>query len=174
MISIKELLPTIIIDLENAIKTNDFNLFQGLRIDRRKPHTLRLFYFKDGLRVCLHIFDPCDWEDAFPHPHNWDSEVLIVDGEYRHWISERTPLNERADENKGFVHILGAGSSYRIDNPYLWHRVQPLTQTMTIMINGKEWEKKSEFSVTTKGKELVELSEQEKREIIERFLNKLS
>lgn len=170
---IHQMIPEVIYDLQWALSENNFDEFKGLKIDRREPHTLRLFYFKDDLRICLHIFQACEWEDAFPHPHNWYSQVFIVKGCYRHWVSEHTPLDKRPDINKGFVHVLGTGSSYSINNPYLWHKVQPLMETMTLMINEKDWEEKSDFSVTTKGKELVELSNEEKQEMIERFVEQL-
>lgn len=167
------MLPGIVFDLESTLKSKDFSKMMGLKIDRREPHTLRLFYFKDGLRVCLHIFQPCKWEDAFPHPHSWNSEILILEGKYKHWISDYTELDKKADTNLGFTHTLGEGSSYAIKTPYVWHKVQPLTEVMTIMINEKEWVEKSIWCVTTRGKELTELTDLEKESIILRFLNKL-
>jgi|TARA_R110000851_G_scaffold56073_3_gene131203 hypothetical protein len=162
MEKIKEILPDIVKDIKQAIVKQDFSRFKGLRIDRREPHTLRLFYYReDGLRVCFHIFQPCAWEDAFPHPHSWDSEVLIVKGSYIHWVSDHTPLSEKCNETKGFKHILSSGSSYSIDNPYVWHKVQPLEEVMTLMVNSEAWETQSDYCVTTKGKELVKLTESE-------------
>jgi len=175
MEKIKEILPSIQAKLISALEEKDFSDFKGLRIDRREPHTLRLFYFReDGFRVCLHIFQPCSWEDAFPHPHNWDSEVMIVKGSYVHWVSDHTPLNQKCETDKGFKHTLNAGSIYSIDNPYIWHKVQPLEEVMTVMVNGETWETKSDFSVTTKGKELVELTDDEKYKMCFKFFNQIA
>ncbi len=171
---IKGMLPDIFSDIISTLTSKDYSKFSGLKIDRRKPHTLRLFYFKNNMRVCFHIFQECGWEDAFPHPHNWWSEVFIIKGKYRHWVSEFTPLDQRPNPRRGFTHILSAGSSYSIDNPYVWHRVQPLEESMTIMVNTDTWDVKSEFSVTTQGKELVELKDDEKREILIKFYQELS
>src|ERR1044072_4917851 len=66
--------------------------WDSLIINRRKPHTYRIFTnFEildyDGTlntyRVCLHKFDPCNTEEAFAHPHPWPGAFCILKGKYK-------------------------------------------------------------------------------------------
>jgi hypothetical protein len=168
---IKENLKEIIQFIDKALSDDMyFNKIQSLRIDKRKPYTDRLFFFLKSnpkLRVCLHTFQACNKSEAFAHPHSWESEVLLLEGKYEHWIENFVKLDMDISDsfNDGFCigTILTSGSSYHIDNPHTWHKVQPLTECKTIMINGPVWEKHSQYCKFTKGKELIEISDTEKR-----------
>lgn len=53
-----------------SINRNDED-WVSLIINRRKPWTYRVFKMFDDVRVCLHAFDECSQDEAFPHPHPW-------------------------------------------------------------------------------------------------------
>jgi hypothetical protein len=168
---IKENLKEIIGFIDKALSDDEyFNKIQSLRIDKRKPYTDRLFFFLESnpeLRVCLHTFEPCEKLEAFSHPHSWESEVLLLKGKYNHWIENfvKTDMDVSDCFSDDFCigTTLTPGSSYHIDNPHTWHKVQPLTQCKTIMINGSVWKKHSNYCKFTQGKELIKISDTEKR-----------
>ena len=146
------------------------NLFSSLRINKRKPHTDRLFIKvpNSDSRLCLHTFQKCTETEVFPHPHSWSSWIYVLKGLYRHRVWNGIPLDKKAidyyqlNNYEPVEHILTTGSMYSITDPYTWHSVQPLTECKSIMINTKTWEIKSDFCVFTKGKELFEVPKEEK------------
>ena len=143
--------------------------WDSLVINRRKPHTYRIFTnFKD-LRVCLHRFDKCDEHEAFRHPHPWPGAFRVMQGQYemKLWLSKDRFDNEPQEVS---TVIMKAGSSYEITNPLTWHSVVPYEETYTIMVNDNPWDKEiaHESVRTTKGKDLDSLS----REDLEQHLSK--
>ena len=140
----------------------DHDRWDSLIINRRKPHTYRVFtQLEDGYRLCLHKFNPCDRHEAFAHPHPWPGAFFIVSGSYRMNIGYSKD-RESAPENVAEV-VLTTGSSYEIINPLTWHSVIPLEETYTIMLNGEPWgpEIAHKEVRTTKGKDLEKMSKEE-------------
>ena len=182
---IKENIEEILWVLENSIASElvgGLDNIKSLRIDRRKPHTDRLFFMLPSdstLRVCLHTFQECSLDDSFPHPHSWESEVLILDGKYDHRYVHHVPLDfdalnmfKLASQKHHIEHLI-PGNSYHITSPKTWHKVTPLTECRTIMINGPTWSEnnRSVYCKFTKGKELIELPKEEKKQQIQIFIN---
>lgn len=137
------------------------NLWDSLIINRRPPHTCRVFTQLDRLRICLHKFNACDRHEAVLHPHPWPGAFLVLKGAYRMVLglskdrkSGPEPLTEV---------LLTAGSAYEITNPLLWHSVIPECDTYTIMVNDAEWpvDMAHESVRRTAGKGLERLSESE-------------
>lgn len=152
--SLKILLPEI-------LKSIDDDDWQSLVINRRKPHTYRIFKnlkSHEDLRVCLHVFDSCEPEDAFPHPHPWPGAFLMLAGEYVHTIGYSLDL----ESEPVFLYreIVRPFTMYEITHKQTWHKVQPTKRTYTVMINGQAWDGHVETR-TTKGKDLDQLSEDE-------------
>lgn len=113
--------------------------WDSLVVNRRKPHTYRVFTTLDsGLRVCLHRFNPCDTHEAFVHPHPWPGAFLILDGRYDMQLSRS---GDRRDVSPTVVTnlVMAAGSAYEITDPLVWHAVVPQMVTHTIMVNGPAW-----------------------------------
>lgn len=133
--------------------------WDSLIINRRKPHTYRAFRQYGEDRVCVHMFEACEAHDAFPHPHPWPGAFLMLKGAYIHRIGYS---KDRASEPEFlFTEMVRPFSMYEIINQLTWHSVQPITQTWTIMLNGKPWEDSHAETRTTKGKDLESMSETE-------------
>ena len=62
---------------------NQPGLWDSLIINRRKPHTYRIFTQYADLRLCLHKFDMCDEGEAFSHPHPWPAAFMVLKGKYK-------------------------------------------------------------------------------------------
>jgi len=167
-----ELLNIILSDIPRSLVEDEWD---SLLINRRKPHTYRIFRNFGEHRVCLHVFDPCDPEDAFPHPHPWPGAFLLLKGEYVHTIGYSPDLETEPDFL--YTEIVRPGTMYEIINKRTWHKVQPTQRTYTIMVNGPPWEGHKDTR-TTKGKdlekitpELMKTMKMEFTELIEAHLN---
>ena len=58
--------------------------WDSLIVNRRKPYTYRVFTtLPNGLRLCLHKFDPCHTHEAFSHPHPWAGAFAVLQGKYK-------------------------------------------------------------------------------------------
>lgn len=149
--TLKSLMP----DILASIDDDDWD---SLIINRRKPHTYRIFKSFEppsDLRVCLHVFDACDAEDAFPHPHPWPGAFLMLQGEYIHTVGYSLDLE--SPPTFLYREVIRPFTMYEITHKQTWHTVQPTQRTFTVMINGPAWEGHTETR-TTKGKDLDSLS----------------
>jgi len=140
--------------LPDILKSIDEDEWGSLLINRRKPHTYRIFRNFGEYRACLHVFDPCDPEDAFAHPHPWAGAFLTLKGEIVHTLGHSPDLKSKPVFQP--PEILTPGSMYEIIDKQTWHKVQPTQRTHTVMINGLPWEGHIETR-TTKGKDLLEI-----------------
>lgn len=143
--------------------------WEGLLINKRKPHTYRLFTQVGENRVCLHRFDACSESESLKHPHPWPGAFLVLNGSYRMWTGRsQDRVSPPAD---GPEFLLTPGSAYQITNPLDWHSVVPLEETWTVMINGPRWDDESrhEKAPTTGGKGLKAISEFEKTMMLPGF-----
>lgn len=142
--------------------TKDESQWNSLIINRRKPHTYRIFHvFPDNMRVCLHRFSPCHDHEAFQHPHPWPGAFLIMNGSYEMTLGMSKDRFSKP-ENVAKT-MMSEYSGYEILNPLTWHSVIPLETTHTIMMNGEPWSEDIAHSEvrTTKGKDLDKMDEQE-------------
>lgn len=154
--------------LDDAYKA-DGKDWDSLLINRRKPYTYRMFTSLPVGRLCLHKFDPCGDNEAFYHPHPWPGAFVILKGAYKMTVGlspDRTSKPETVMES-----ILHAGSFYQIDNPMTWHKIQPLTTTYTMMLNGMPWDADYAHTEvrTTKGKDLGALDDTTKLKHLRHF-----
>jgi hypothetical protein len=154
-----ELLPQISEWLVADLESGDFSRWDSLIINKRKPHTYRVFTMVGDLRVCLHRFEPCGPLECFKHPHPWPAAFLVLDGNYRHWIGHSPTMD--GEPLKVYEEILAPGTMYEITERQTWHSVQPLNMTYTIMVNGPPWEEQHSQTRTTKGKDLDKMDEEE-------------
>lgn len=146
---LKELMPEILASIDD-------DDWESLVINRRKPHTYRMFKNFGEVRACLHVFDACDPEDAFAHPHPWPGAFLMLDGEYIHTVGYSLDL--KSPPTFLYREVVRPFTMYEITHKQTWHAVQPTTRTYTVMINGPAWDGHSETR-TTKGKDLDSLGE---------------
>lgn len=154
---LQEHIPSILQKVRQALDTNDLSMWDSLVINRRKPHTYRVFRQFGDYRVCLHRFEPCEESDAFPHPHPWPGAFLLLQGEYVHTIGGSADLES---EPEYYIReVVRPYSMYEIINPHTWHKVQPLQTTYTLMMNGEPWETQHNETRTTKGKDLLSMNE---------------
>lgn len=91
----------------------DSQRWGSIVINKRRPHTYRAFLMEGGTRICLHRFEACDAEDAFPHPHPWPSAMLILSGIYDMAVGYTADL-ESAEPAPVIDVTLGAGSTYHM------------------------------------------------------------
>lgn len=145
----------------------DHKTWDSLRINRRKPHTDRIFkLLPSGLRICVHRFEPCSEEESFAHPHAWPAEFFVLTGSYKEDIyvniTDNIPL---------VTSYYGSGSFHSIYNPLTWHRITPLETTYTIMVNGPPFENPDPEVRTTKGKDLDKLTDLEKLNMLDVLIN---
>jgi hypothetical protein len=148
------------------------DVWDSIIVNRRKPYTYRVFtQLPNGLRLCLHKFDPCHTHEAFSHPHPWAGAFMILHGKYK--MNVGYSCNGRLDSIPANVStfILNAGSSYEIINPLTWHSVIPLETTYTIMVNDVAWDSEVAHKDvrTTKGKDLDKMPESELLEHLKIF-----
>jgi hypothetical protein len=142
---------------------DDRNAWDSLIVNRRKPYTYRVFTtLPNGLRVCLHKFDPCHTHEAFSHPHPWPGAFIVLQGGYKMQVGYSTSREDSTPANVINM-ILGKHSCYEITNPLTWHSVIPLETTYTVMINGTPWDAETAHKSvrTTKGKDLDKMPEDE-------------
>lgn len=144
---------------------DDRSAWDSLIVNRRKPYTYRVFTtLPNGLRLCLHKFDPCHTHEAFEHPHPWPGAFIVLDGRYKMKLAYSRNGREDVSPDEVATFILDKHSSYEIVNPLTWHSVIPLEPTYTVMINGAPWDTETiaHKSVrTTKGKDLDKMPELE-------------
>lgn len=149
-------------DVIDSIRSEDH--WDSLIINKRKPHTIRAFRMFGENRVCIHKFEPCEASECFHHPHSWPVAVLMLKGKYLHDVGYTSLGHEdiltAPEPIKWMIkEIIRPGTIYEITNPYTWHKVQPLEETLTIMINGPDFKEKHSAVRTTKGKNFDSLSE---------------
>ena len=158
--------------IRKVITEVEWTDWDSLIINKRKPFTRRMwFYLPDPmqhLRVCLHEFLPCRLDEAFAHPHGWPAEFAVMSGAYREdlWFSDKTV--DVAD-CPPVSSVYTQGSWHVIERPNVWHRVQPLEITYTVMVNGLPFENPLPDVRSTKGKDLEEMTEDDKLEFLELF-----
>lgn len=163
--------------LEDAIRTlppllADAGKWDSLFINRRKPHTYRVFTtLPDGLRLCLHKFEACEEREAFFHPDPWPGAFVILKGRYRMKVGLSQDRTSQPQEVATL--LMREGSSYEIVNPMTWHSVIPLTTTYTVMVNGEPWSPDITHRdvKTTKGKNLERMPPDELKAHLDIFQN---
>lgn len=139
---------------------DDPSKWDSLVINRRKPHTYRVFTqinWKD--RICLHKFNPCDTHEAFLHPHGWPAAFLILHGSYRMILG--SALDHKANPWTSEELILNKGSAYSILSPLTFHSITPLEECYTVMINGYPFNNPHSQVRTTKGKDLEKMQDKD-------------
>ena len=161
-----------ILRLEQAIEEvvpllDDTVKWNSLVINRRRPHTYRAFIMLGENRVCLHRFESCHHNEAFKHPHPWPGAFKVLEGEYVQRVGWSFGLTGCPPHY--MTMRFGAGSVYEISDRHIWHSVQPLTTSYTIMINGPPWENPHSAAPTTKGKDLDRMSDVDLRKHLDKF-----
>lgn len=152
-----------IVDL---IKNSEWD---SLLINRRKPHTYRLFTYLGDYRICLHKFEACAKNEAFYHPHPWPGAFYIGEGSYQ--MDLGLAKDKFSKPEPVCRTIISAGSMYEITSPLTFHSVVPLTDTYTIMVNDLPFnDEDMHVDVKrTKGKDLEKLDNNTKCEILSKF-----
>lgn len=149
------------------IALSDPSVWDSLIINRRKPHTYRVFAKYNDLRICLHEFEDCSQTESFVHPHAWPAAFTVLEGGYNLKIG-RSKNTLDTPENWHNLDIM-AGSSYEMIDPLEWHAITPFEKTTTIMINGPNYAIPHGAVRTTKGKDLQKMEERDKEEFLERI-----
>ncbi len=153
---LEDLLPVVNDDLYECLCSQNLEGWDSLIINRRKPHTYRIFKQFGEFRVCLHKFEPCESDEAFFHPHPWPGAFLVLQGEYEQSIGYSSSLVTNMEPVMKMVMV--AGSRYEIVNPQTWHSVTPIRTTYTIMVNGAPFPNQHKEVRTTKGKDLEKMA----------------
>lgn len=173
-----------------ALRNGSLDYWDSLIINRRKPHTYRVFTMVANLRVCLHRFEMCDEDEAFEHPHPWPGAFVVLAGHYRQRVSY-APSRQDRPRREAMDMILAPGAKYSIVNPLTWHSVQPIIvdgyqppsctdayppSAYSVMINGFPWPKDTAHvaAPTTAGKDLDRMSEEDLKKHLNTFLSLLT
>lgn len=149
---------------------NKVEIWDSLIINKRKPETYRVFTYVGSYRICLHHFKAADTEDAFWHPHAWPAAFALLKGSYDLHLG-RMP-NKASQEVEGVNKFrMVAGSRYEMINPLDTHKIVPMTDTYTVMVNGTPYSKNLVHSAvrTTKGKDLEKMSSDELKSQLYKF-----
>jgi hypothetical protein len=165
---LEELLPEIQEDVSKTLREESFETWGSLIINKRKPHTYRVFKNFGEHRVCLHKFKPCDPKDCFLHPHPWPGAFLMLGGEYIHRIGY-TPDLEQGDPIMLYEEFVRPYTIYQITNKQTWHSVQPTINSYTVMLNGEPWDEPHGKTRTTKGKDLDVMTNEELKNHLSSF-----
>jgi hypothetical protein len=151
-----------------TVKLSDWN---SLIINRRKPHTYRVFCQFGNYRVCLHKFEECDESESFMHPHPWPGAFCIIHGKYLMNVGYTATLDQKTPWPV-YRQLQVSGSRYEIVDPKAWHSVTPLGgEVYTLMLNGQPWPPgvHHESVVTTKGKDLQKMTDRELTDFLEEY-----
>ena len=149
---------------------NKVELWDSLIINKRKPETYRVFTYIGSYRVCLHHFKAPDTEDTFWHPHAWPAAFAVLRGSYDLHLGRM--LNRTSREVTGVNKFrMAAGSRYEMVNPMDGHKIVPITDTYTVMINGAPYSKNLVHPTvrTTKGKDLERMTPDELQAQLHKF-----
>lgn len=127
-------------------------------INKRKPHTYRIYRMYGKMRVCCHRFTACHMDDSFVHPHGWPAAFIVLHGRYQ--MRMGTAPNRKDKPAHYEEMIFSPGDRYSIENPLTFHAITPLEDCYTIMVNNEAWSKDIIHSEvrTTVGKDLDEMT----------------
>lgn len=149
---------------------HDQSKWDSLIVNRRKPHTYRVFTNVGDFRICLHRFDTCDLQESFEHPHPWPGAFTVMEGSYQMKVGYS--IDRYGDPIQVADFVMKKGSMYEITNPLTWHAVTPLETTYTIMVNGPAWTPDFAHTKvrTTKGKDLDKMPSVELNAHLNKFI----
>lgn len=122
---IHNLIPKVIDTLDNS------ELWDSIQL-KKKPWRQRAWQQFGEYRICLHSFQKCSSEDVNFHVHAWPAAFLVLSGSYIHTIAT-SPTDAIYRE------IVRPYTIYEMDNQRVWHHVQPIEDTYTIMCHGRSW-----------------------------------
>ena len=117
---------------------NTLDDWKSLLIDYEPPTVERVYMdLEDGIRLSLHVIQPCDKDQAFFHPHDWPSAIYILSGVYEMKVGYSSGLTAPPVAT---TIMLNSGSSYEMVDPDGWHSVRPIGfESRSIMVNGPSW-----------------------------------
>ena len=158
----------------------DPSMWDSIVINKAKPVTYRVFtnYFGGAnYRVCLHKFEKCSTLESFMHPHAWPAAFKLLKGSYELELDRSNGYSVLPDSIRrewrpckdSHKIIMVSGSSYQMVHPLVWHKISPLEETYTVMINGDEYAKKHRKCRTTKGKGLDKMPKGDLLDFLEQF-----
>jgi hypothetical protein len=149
-------------------------LWDSLIINKRKPHTYRVFTRIGDIRICLHHFEQCTPDESFIHPHSWPMAVLVLEGSYQMNLGTSDD-KETFPKTMGSSVVIQAGSRYEITDPLTWHSVTPTNNTgvWTVMVNGPNFAQPHKRVRTTQGKDLLKMTATELQVFLNTFKGKL-
>lgn len=150
---------------------SEHDMWSSLVINRRLPETIRAYRYIGDLRICIHRFSECVPEEAFLHPHPWPAAFKILNGSYKMSLAHSTDrFSEPTDIDAELV--LERYTEYSMTSPLTWHRIAPISETWTLMVNGKPWDSSIAHTAvrTTAGKDLGQLTPED----LKAFLQKAS
>lgn len=93
---------------------------------------------------------------------------MVVSGGYELFIGRSNSRMDGPPPMQGPI-FLTPGSLYVMDDPNVWHIVRPIKLTHTIMVNGPRYadDIRHEKAPTTQGKQLKELDDTTKMEMLQ-------
>jgi len=168
-----EELKSIIKDERFKVLLNNPDIWESKDVDYTTPRVERVWMPINDKRLSLHVIHPCEDGEAYVHPHVWETAmyVLPIGGLYEHTIGYRKPWELTSDSKDHIVckQIVEGAMYYEMMNHSAIHSVRPIAQPVfTIMLSGKPiWKENS----CTLPKNLVSLSDERKKEVLQIFKN---
>lgn len=150
---------------------NNHQIWESKNIDYTEPVVERLWMPINDWRLSLHVIHPCEADQAYLHPHVWQSAmyVLPIGGLYEHTIGVRLTGGDEAMDFLACKQIVEGGMYYEMTERHAIHSVRPIAQPVfTIMLSGKPIWKENSCTVP---KNLVPLPDKRKEEILLTFKN---
>lgn len=122
--------------------------WNGLAIRYEWPYVDRIWINRPhGERICLHKIYPIpDGIIPYYHPHPWAFKVKLFSGEY--YMNIGRNLSESDLENLIAPPVcarfrLTAGSCYEMNDPLVWHTVEPINDPVYSVIHITEcWKRR--------------------------------
>jgi hypothetical protein len=163
-----EELKSIIKDERFKVLLNNPDIWESKDVDYTTPRVERVWIPINDKRLSLHVIHPCEDGEAYLHPHVWETAmfVLPIGGLYEHQMGFRVP---NFGDEIVCKQIVEGAMYYEMMNPDGIHSVRPISQPVfTIMLSGKSiWKENS----CTLPKNLVTLSDERKKEVLQIFKN---
>lgn len=111
--------------------------WKSLSVRYETPHVDRVWLqWRLDTRLFLHEIHPCG--KSLFHPHPWPSAVSILENYYEMSVGYGDPGGPAP---KIAAHmVLGPGSEYEMVEPWAWHSVRPLHDSVfSVMVTGMPW-----------------------------------
>lgn len=105
----------------------------GYYVEYSYPIIERIMCTQEDRTYYIHRLLPCKKEEVYRHMHGWPCAVLVVSGGHDMDIGT---IDDDGSYTLTSRHILRPGDMYELSQPTVWHGVQPLEESISMMVVG--------------------------------------